>query len=104
MIPALLQRILAAGPGPALFGLGITILAFLIAARHLGHLDTIRRNPIAAITILAAFYTVAMVGATKPPVDPPDPEEPEKIFEARVWIDADGKIILIDTPLTEITP
>lgn len=99
---ALLKHILAAGPGPALFGLGATILTFLIAAKITGRLHLLRQRPALSLTLLAGLYITAMSAATKPPVDPP--EEPEEIFEARVWIDADGKIILIDTPLKEIIP
>ena len=105
MITSLLNRILTAGPGPALFGLGITILAFLVAARRLGYLNTIRRKPLTAIAMFTVFYALVMVGASKPPKPDPDPEpEPFEVFTAHVWIGDDDKIILINTPLKEVTP
>ena len=103
MMQAFADRILAAGPGPAIFGFGVTLLFCLYIARRAGRLGDIRRRPLAYAAGFLIFYTFTMVAAVKPPIDPPAPE-PSEVFTARVWIGPDGKIILIDTPLMEIVP
>lgn len=102
---ALLKHILAAGVGPALFGLGVTIIAVLIAARITGKMHLLRKSPIMAACLIAVLYLFAGTSSTKPPpVDPPDPPEPIEVFTGKVWVDGDGRLLLIDTPIGEVIP